>query len=114
MANTIIISTKPAEEGTAIVTVSFTDHNGDAVAPNAGSLTWTLTDANGTVINSRNGVAVASAATVKIVLSGADLAIPQDGGNSVLTVEGLYNSTDGNNLPIKVQAYFGVQQFVAI
>ena len=41
MANTITIDTKPAEEGTAVVTVAFTDHDSVAVSPNAGTLTWT-------------------------------------------------------------------------
>jgi hypothetical protein len=115
MANTITIDTKPAEEGTAVVTVAFTDHDGVAVSPNAGTLTWTLTDGRGTVINLRTDVAITSAASVTIVLSGDDLAITTPtGAKRIITVEGLYNSTDGNNLPIKVQGVFTIQEFVAV
>jgi len=115
MANTITIDTKPAEEGTAVVTVAFTDHDGIAVSPNASTLTWTLTDTNGTVINLRTNVAITSASSVTIVLSGDDLAITRTtGAKRVITLEGLYNSTDGNNLPIKVQGIFNIEHFVAV
>ena len=115
MANTITIDTKPAEEGTAVITVAFTDHDGDAVSPNAGTLTWTLTDGRGTVINNRSAVAITSAASVTIVLSGNDLSVTTaTGAKRIITVEGLYNSTDGNNLPIKVQGFFTIEHFVAV
>jgi len=115
MANTITIDTKPAEEGTAVITASFTDHNDDAVSPNAGTLTWTLTDTNGTVINSRSDVAITSAASATIVLSGDDLAITRTtGAKRIITLEGLYNSTVGNNLPIKVQGIFNIEHFAAV
>lgn len=114
MAITTQLVVSPAEEGTAKVTVSFVDENDDAVAPNAGTLTWTLTDRRGRIINEREDVAITSAASVVVVLSGDDLAIGEYGTNRVITFEGLYNSDIGNNLPIKVRGYFSIADFEAV
>jgi hypothetical protein len=111
---TTLITTEPAEEGTAIITASFADEDGDAVAPNVGTLTWTLTDRDGVVVNSRSAVAIASAASVTVVLSANDLDITTYGRYRVITFQGLYNSSLGNNLPIKIQGKFSIEAFVAV
>lgn len=110
------IETPEAVEGSTYpVTVSFTDENGDAVVPNAG-LAWKLTDQSGTVINSRSAVAVSPAASVTIVLSGADLAVPAGAGvvRRLLAVSGTYNSDLGSNLAIQEEVEFQVRELRAL
>lgn len=102
------------EESTYMVMAAFTDENAAAVAPNAGTLTWTLTDRLGNVMNLRSAVAITSAATVTVVLSGDDLAIGTYGPSRVITFQGLYNSSLGNNLPIKAQGEFEIENLVAV
>ena len=73
-----ILSTNASEEGTyAIDEIQFLDSQDTpvAVTPEVGSVTWCLTDKNGTVINSREDVPITSASSMTIVLSGDDLAI---------------------------------------
>ena len=100
MATTL--TTHAVEESTYIITAAFADENGDAVIPSA--ITWTLTDRSGTVINFRDEVAVAvPAALVNIVLSGDDLA---GIGLRILTVQGIYDSASGSNLPLNDEVIF--------
>lgn len=108
------------EKGTRIVSVAFTDDDGDPVIPNAGTIKWTLTNkpvnksTATTIINGREQVNISSDFTVKIVLKGNDLAL-QSGEKSnalvyrVLTVEYQYNSTVQNNLDDKAQFIFPVE-----
>lgn len=76
------------------------------------SITWTLTDANGNVINNRENVSIAAAADITIVLSGDDLDIltAEQSLPAVLryvTVEAVSDLAGyGNDLPINVQASF--------
>jgi len=114
MAVTTQIATKPAEQGSAIVTCSFTDELGVAVIPNAGTLKWTLTDVAGNVINSRNQVALTSAATAKVALDGLDLAYTPTGWGRYILFECEYDSTDGAGLNLKAQGYFDVEVILAI
>ena len=109
----ITLTARANERSTYIVDVSFWDENDVAVVPNAG-LSWTLTDENGTVINGRDATAISPATTVSIVLSGLDLAIGDGlyGTQRHLLVEGTYNSSLGNNLPIKEEIVFRINDFV--
>lgn len=106
----ITISTEANEQGTAFITFDFTDENGDAKTPV--SLKWTLTDSSGTVINSREQVAVvALASSVTITLSGNDLQIlsTESAKRAVyrwIIVEATYNSTLGNGLPATEEGRF--------
>lgn len=110
-----VLTTKANERGSYLITVTFKDHNNVSVTPNAG-LTWTLTDANGTVVNSRSAVAVSSAATVKILLTGLDLAVGDGllGTERHLLLEGTYNSDEGNNLPLKEQINFTINNLTKL
>jgi hypothetical protein len=103
------------ERGTYAVRITFADEDGAAVVPNSG-LTWTLTDALGTVVNSRTGVALTSASTVTVVLSGADLALNSsyEGRRRVLLVQGTYSGDLGSNLPIKQEFEFSIRDLVAV
>jgi hypothetical protein len=104
------LATPAPERGTYIIDASFFDEDEVSVVPNSGSLTWTLTDTLGTVVNSRLNVAITSAAIVHIVLSGLDLAI----GDGLLSVQrkvlivGTYNSSLGSNLPIRQEIEFSI------
>jgi hypothetical protein len=103
------------EGGVCGITAAFTDEAGDAVAP--ATLTWTLTDTEGAVINNRSDVAVNTPESSEtIVLSGNDLGITAAEKAAtdetfvlrVLTIEGTYNSSLGSGLPIRDQVTFAV------
>ena len=111
---TTTLTTMATEKATYVVTVSFTDEAENVVTPNPG-LAWTLTDINGTVINNRAAVPIASASTIYIVLSDDDLSLTTGVGvRRVVTVEGTYNSTRGTDLPLKQQATFDIEDLVAV
>lgn len=97
---------------TFVVACAFTDEDGDAVTPTA--IVWSLTDEDGTAINARTDVAVAvPASTINIVLSGDDLK-HSDGSVRVLTVEALYDSTLGTDLPLKDSVRFAVEDLIVV
>ena len=97
-----LLTARAIEGSTYVVTIPFTDEDGDAVTPTA--ITWTLTDEDGQVVNSRHEEVVTPASSIDIVLSGNDL--PADGHlvwMLYLLVEALYDSTLGSDLPLNVQ-----------
>lgn len=105
-----ILTTEAMEEGSYFVAVAFTDEDGAAVTPNEGTIYWTLTDNDGTVINDRDYVAEASAGSITIELAGADLAI-QTGETAALvrrriTIEWEYDSDLGADKPAKSEVIF--------
>ena len=112
MAVAIVVN----ERSTIAFTISFFDENDDPVTPT--SATWTLTDQDGTVINSRSDVVISSLAEeVTIVLSGADTALTSDSdvGTRRLLVEAVYNSaTLGNGLPLNDEQGFKVKDLTGI
>ncbi len=98
------LSTEAVEESTLVVIAAFTDEDGNAVVPD--SVAWSLTKNDGTPINGRDQVSITPASTVNIVLSGDDLALEtaEQAEESVLRrvlVEAVYDSSYGNNLPLK-------------
>lgn len=97
------LTTIAREQSTYVVTCAFTDETGAEATPT--SLTWTLTDLSGNVINSRQDVAVDEAdlaPSVDIVLSGNDLAVSgRRQVTLVLTIEGTYTSDAGSWLPLR-------------
>ena len=111
MATTL--TTLAIEEATYIITVAWLDDAGAAVTPSAA--TWTLTDLDGDVVNSRSNVTINSLSTTNtIVLSGADLALltTLNGPTRVLLVEYTYTSSAGSDLPGKAQATFTIEDLV--
>jgi hypothetical protein len=109
------LTTEAVERSTFVIRASFTDETGAAVVPNSG-LTWTLSDVRGNVVNSREDVAITSAATITIVLHGDDLALSdafRDAGR-VLTIRGMYNSSLGASLEIADQATFVITNLFAV
>jgi len=109
-----LLTTHADEKSTYVVTAAFTDEDGNAVTPN--TLTWALTDSDGTVINDRDDESISPDTSVDIVLSGDDLQIvdSSDDGVRILTVEGTYNSDAGSGLPLKESCKFIVDNLVAV
>ncbi len=102
---TTYIKTRVTKESSAVFTASFTDEDGAAVVPNAG-LVWSLTDANGTIVNSREDVTLTPASSVVIKLTGDDLAIADDDlRERRLVIAGTYAS-GGDTLTIRGIAVF--------
>jgi len=109
------LSIRATEESTYVVSAAFTDEDGDDLIPT--SITWTLTDIDGTVINEREDVEVGTpAATVYIVLTGDDLEVTTGSANPVriVTVSAVYNSTYGSGLYLKAAATFEVENLIAV
>lgn len=111
-----LLTVKAAERSTYIVSAAFTDDEGVEVTPD--SITWTLTDDDGSVINSRLNVAVAmTASSIDIVLSGSDLALQLNESGDVirvLKISAVYTSDAGSNLPLIDDARFILQDIVAV
>jgi len=88
------------EGGTTEVTVIFKDQDGVTFTPK--TLTWTLYDGGGNVVNSRSAVSVTPASTVSIVLSGDDLVMVNEAlDKEVRTVKfnGTYDTGAYTDLP---------------
>lgn len=104
------------EQGTFLVDVSFLDEDGEPLTPKVGTLSWTLSDVRGVIVNNRLQVPITSSSSVTVVLSGLDLEIgPQYLFNlRKLLFEGLYDSTAGTNLPLKEEVTFEIEDFAAV
>ena len=108
---TTSISIKPAEKGTAVVTLSFQDEDGNAVVPT--SLAWQLMKSDGTVINGRTFAAGSFTGTT-IVLKDDDLAIwgSSDSGYRALSIKGVYTSSAGSNLSLTGECKFVIDRLL--
>jgi len=111
-----ILAKEAREESTYAITVEFYDENGEAVTPNAGTVTWSLKDTFGNIINNRDQEVISEASSVQVVLSGDDLAL-QDGetGNTIkrrFQIEAVFNTDLGNNLPFKDACQFNIRNLV--
>lgn len=102
------------EESTYAVVVSFVDDTGAAVTPSAA--TWTLTDKDNTVKNSRSAVTISGLDTsVTIVLSGDDLAMSSANDRiRKLLIQATYDSDMGTDLPLNAQATFYIDNLTAV
>ncbi|KKN06567.1 hypothetical protein LCGC14_1075830 [marine sediment metagenome] len=129
-----ILDTNASEEGTyAIDDIQFLDSQDPpvAVTPEVGSVTWCLTDKNGTIINSREDVPITSASSMTIVLSGDDLAISGNADKYVtrngviieqyqrhVLVQGLVDTVIGtetlDNTPVTKEFIFYIENIVCL
>jgi len=104
------------EESSGAIGFTLTGLDDEAVTPN--ELTWTMTDVNGVVINSRQDVSATPASTTWVVLSGADLALVPTSNVRVMTIKGTYNTVIGGvsqtNLPYTGEYQFDVCSFLNI
>ena len=108
---------KATEKSSIGVKWTFTKADGsDAIVT---ALTWTLTDIDGNVINSRQGVVVSTPQPSEtVILSGNDLVL-QDQSNDyelrVMTIEAMYDPENGDeDVPLKESAEFPVYNLRAI
>lgn len=101
-------TTKPAELGTAVITMAFTDEDGNTVVPT--SLEWQLMRSDGTVIN-ENTFSEGSFTGTTVVLSGNDLAYfgSSDNAKRIFSVQGVYDSNAGTDLPLNAELRFEIQ-----
>jgi len=90
------------EDGTGVVNTQFYDEQGNAMTPN--TITWALTEVDGTVINGREQVSESAAQEVDILLTGDDL----QPGTLFVTIWGEYDSDLGTDLPYKDWCSFKV------
>lgn len=106
--------------GSYPVQVTFRDGNKDTIlAANIKELYWTLTDENGSVVNSREEIEIVTPANPQlIVLNGADLGLLS--GETALELqrricfEGVYDSdTYGNDLSFVVDVAFILDSVVS-
>jgi hypothetical protein len=109
----VTLSTHAIEKSTYVVTAKFYDEADNAITPV--TLKWTLTDEDGTVINSRTAVVVAApAASNSIALTGLDLAVTTASRNRIITFEATYNGDLGTGLALKESAQFVIDDLVAV
>ena len=111
---TEVLADEATEKGTYIISVAFTDENDTPVTPNAGKTKWTLTDRYGNPINARKSVAIVSASTIYIVLTGNDLQILSSERENTkairrVTVYTEYNSANGNDMPLYDSCEFKIK-----
>jgi hypothetical protein len=100
------------DQSTKVVPVSFLDEEDAAVTPIVATVTWSLYNERGTLINERENEAETSALTVNIVLSGDDLK-HEEGSRRIVVVKARYNSSLGSNLPIVNMASFSIKKLIA-
>lgn len=101
------------EESTYKIIVAFAKEDGTDLVPI--SATWTLTDSDGNVINSRQNITITGLAPkVPIYLSGKDLSVP--GENDILRVLLIKAFYDDGGIvrPLNGQYKFVVKDCVGI
>jgi len=103
------------EKSTYVITIAFTDESDSDAIP--ATALWTLTDCDGSVINSREDVSISSLdENVDVVLSGDDLALQSanDDGKRIFLVEATYSSILGSVLPFNDQCEFYIDGLVGV
>ena len=111
----ITLTAEAVEQSTYIVPVTFRDEQGQAIAPT--TATWTLTNEYGVVVNGRTAVPLSPlAATVNVVLTGADLRMmgELDNRKRLLLIEATYNSSLGAGLHLREEIEFTVRPLVGV
>ena len=103
------LTTKAEEGSTYVIRATYYDEDDNAVTPD--SVTWTLTDGDGTIVNSRENVAIVTPSTYNdIQLGAADLRCTSGRDETrVLIVEYVYDSSLALNNPGTAQVSFIVQ-----
>jgi len=109
----LYINEEAFEESTFILSVSGFDENEYSVMPK--TITWSLSNISGVIINSREDVVETPATTVYIVLSGDDLAITDDSDTvRMVTIKATYDSNLGSDLPLVEDYRFKINKVRAI
>jgi hypothetical protein len=105
------LSTRANDKSTYAITATFTDEDDVAVIPT--TVSWSLSDDRGTIINARTLVSITPATSIEITLSGNDLKF-SDGKWRVLTIQATYTSNLGTGLPLKDQVTFSIEDLIVI
>lgn len=108
---TINITQKVPEASSVGFLVTLTDETGAPLTPT--TVTWTLTDRVGNIMNGREDVSITADSTVTIVLSGEDLALDGDPVR-LLLVEAVYSSSLGSGLALNEQIRFQIDPLVGV
>jgi hypothetical protein len=113
-----LLAEKAYEEGRFGIQIVLTTYDGSSLPP--ATATWSLTKIDGTVINSRDDVAISSpTATIQIGLEGDDLAVDETGEDyvrRVLTLKGTHNQAlfGGAGAKFKYQVAFDIEAMVNV
>jgi hypothetical protein len=106
------LSEKAVEKSSYTVRFEFNERTPSGLVPfvpNSG-LIWSLVDEDGQTVNSKKDIPIdPPAQTVDVVLKGDDLALAD--GHPVMryvSIEGTYNGTAGNDLPMIDEASFQI------
>lgn len=101
------------EHGSYPITASFSDTEGTAFTPK--TLSWSLLDIIGTVMNGRDKVSLTPSGTYyTVVLQGDDLiydagAVP---GVRIFYMEGTYDSVYGNDQEFRAECQFSIEDLI--
>lgn len=110
-----IINVEPAENGTAIITLTPRDASG-TVLPIERLKTpkWQLQKTDGTIVNSRSFAACPITA-LTWVLFGDDLALSgsSDSGIRILGIQATYDSSLGDDLPLNAEGRFTIDRLLS-
>lgn len=111
------LTEKASRKSTYVINLAPTDEDDTAITPD--SVTYTLTDEEGTIINSLEDVAVTPDTSMDVVLSGDDLDFlaGEEGAYEVtryFVVTAQYDSDLENDLPLIASAIFFIQDQEAI
>jgi len=106
------------EGSTFTIVVEFNERTPSGlnpITPNSG-LKWTLHDGKGNIINNQQDVPIdPPVQSAQITLKGDDLkTLAGKSNRRYVTVEGTYNGTGGNNLPLIEEVSFKIINLVAI
>lgn len=106
----ITLTSDAVNRGTYPLLISFTDSNGDETIPT--SVTWSLTDQYGNIVNDREDISITPDSSFYIVLTGDDIDIENE-SSRYLTIDTVYDSTlYGSNLAGREQAKFEIGEWV--
>ena len=104
------INIMPKDESSATITFTYTGEDGTAVTPT--SVTWTLTDLLGKIINSREDVSIVTPSTSNTFLLSGDDLDGSDGEGRIVTCNAVYTSeTYGAGIPLREQGHFSISLF---
>lgn len=104
------LSKKAKEGGTFVVRLTWLDEDDNAVTPD--SATWSLTNSDGVIINSREDVAIAVPSTYNDVVLGPDdlLCSSHQDEDRVVIGKFIYDSAAGSNLTGVDEVAFGIEK----
>lgn len=114
----ILLETHADERDTYNVRASFFDESATPQPVTPTTLNWSLVNMRGEIINNRLNVPITPAATVNVVLTGADLALPDTSNEYARTraviFRGTYNSSLGSGLILTKEVRLIIDESVAV